>query len=110
VGEIDPMIYGGFIEHMGRCIYGGIFDPGNSLRMRMDSVPTSCKPYAICRCPFSVGRVATSHPAIIGWRGSAPGKPSPPDRSGLGWRGSNAVGTDEFIEYCRRVGPNRISV
>lgn len=29
VSEVDPRIYGGFTEHMGRCIYGGIYDPGN---------------------------------------------------------------------------------
>src|SRR3990172_1747242 len=30
-GRISPLIYGQFIEHMGRCIYGGIFDPGSDL-------------------------------------------------------------------------------
>ena len=27
----DPMIYGGFIEHLGRQIYGGFFEPGSPL-------------------------------------------------------------------------------
>ena len=27
----DPMIFGGFIEHFGRQIYGGLFDPGSPL-------------------------------------------------------------------------------
>src|SRR3954470_1788178 len=27
VGEISPRIFGGFAEHLGRCIYGGIYDP-----------------------------------------------------------------------------------
>ncbi|HKA51833.1 MAG TPA: alpha-N-arabinofuranosidase, partial [Candidatus Dormibacteraeota bacterium] len=31
LGEVDPRIYGGFIEHLGRCIYGGIFDEGSPL-------------------------------------------------------------------------------
>lgn len=30
-GRISPLIYGQFIEHMGRCIYGGIFDPDSPL-------------------------------------------------------------------------------
>ena len=30
-GRINPRIYGQFIEHMGRCIYGGVFEPGSSL-------------------------------------------------------------------------------
>lgn len=31
IADINPNIYGGFVEHMGRCIYGGIYDPSSSL-------------------------------------------------------------------------------
>lgn len=27
IGDISPFLFGGFAEHMGRCIYGGIYDP-----------------------------------------------------------------------------------
>ena len=27
IGEIDKRIYGSFIEHLGRAIYGGIYEP-----------------------------------------------------------------------------------
>ncbi|MBC7850047.1 MAG: hypothetical protein H7Y31_09925 [Chitinophagaceae bacterium] len=30
VGEIDKNLYGNFTEHLGRCIYGGIYEPGSS--------------------------------------------------------------------------------
>jgi len=30
-GRISPLIYGQFIEHMGRCIYGGVFEPDSPL-------------------------------------------------------------------------------
>ena len=26
IGNVDPRIFGGFIEHMGRCVYEGIYD------------------------------------------------------------------------------------
>ena len=26
-GKTDKRIYGSFVEHLGRCVYGGIFDP-----------------------------------------------------------------------------------
>ena len=29
VGRIDPRIYGSFIEHLGRAVYGGIYEPGH---------------------------------------------------------------------------------
>ena len=31
IGEIDKKIYGNFAEHLGRCIYGGIYDEKSNL-------------------------------------------------------------------------------
>ncbi len=31
LGSIDPNLYGNFVEHLGRCIYGGIYDEGSRL-------------------------------------------------------------------------------
>ena len=40
IGEIDKRIYGSFIEHLGRAVYGGIYEPGHpeadSLGFRKD--------------------------------------------------------------------------
>jgi alpha-N-arabinofuranosidase len=29
VGKTDPRLFGSFVEHLGRCVYGGIFEPGH---------------------------------------------------------------------------------
>ena len=29
--RVNPMIFGQFIEHLGRCIYGGIYEEGSPL-------------------------------------------------------------------------------
>ena len=29
VGEVDPRLYGSFVEHLGRCVYDGIYEPGH---------------------------------------------------------------------------------
>ena len=29
IGQIDPRMYGSFIEHLGRAVYGGIYEPGH---------------------------------------------------------------------------------
>ena len=29
VGQVDPRLYGAFVEHLGRAIYGGIYEPGH---------------------------------------------------------------------------------
>ena len=30
IGDTDPRLFGSFIEHLGRGVYGGIFQPGHS--------------------------------------------------------------------------------
>src|ERR1700694_597581 len=57
ISDIDPMIYGNFIEHLGRCIDGGVFQEGspfgcerlNSLFEGWYSVywQVSCRPPAV---------------------------------------------------------------
>ena len=27
IGQIDENLYGNFVEHLGRCVYGGVYDP-----------------------------------------------------------------------------------
>jgi len=27
ISKVDPRIYGSFVEHLGRCVYGGIYEP-----------------------------------------------------------------------------------
>ena len=34
IGEVHPHLFGNFAEHLGRCIYGGIWDEGNPSPMR----------------------------------------------------------------------------
>src|SRR4026208_1760207 len=29
VGKTDPRLFGSFVEHLGRCVYGGIYEPGH---------------------------------------------------------------------------------
>lgn len=38
LGQRDPMIYGHFIEHFHRQIYGGVYDPVIRSQMRTDCV------------------------------------------------------------------------
>ena len=30
IGPISPAIFGSFVEHMHRCVYGGIYEPGSA--------------------------------------------------------------------------------
>ena len=31
LGTVNPNVFGHFIEHLGRCIYGGVYEPGSPL-------------------------------------------------------------------------------
>src|SRR5262245_12929846 len=31
IGEVHPHLFGNFAEHLGRCIYGGLYEPGSPL-------------------------------------------------------------------------------
>ncbi len=34
IGAVDPRIFGGFLEHMGRAVYEGVYDPDSRPRRR----------------------------------------------------------------------------
>lgn len=105
IGAIDPMIYGGFIEHMGRCIYGGIYDPGNPLSdedgFRKDTLQAVRDlQMPVIRWPggnFSSG---------YHWMDGIGPREKRPARVELAWGSveSNAIGTDEYLAWCRKVG------
>jgi alpha-N-arabinofuranosidase len=105
IGEIDKKIYGNFTEHLGRCIYGGIYDPASAEAdadgFRKDVIDASKKlNVSILRWPggnFSSG---------YHWEDGIGPRNGRPKRVDLAWGDveSNQVGTDEFIKFCRKVG------
>ncbi|UOR03632.1 hypothetical protein MUN82_11800 [Hymenobacter aerilatus] len=98
LGEISPLIYGQFIEHLGRAIYGGIYDDRKH-RFRPDVLEKvrELKP-PLLRYP---GGTVTK---IYHWKDGV-GKHRPV-RKNLIWGGldNNHVGTDEFMQYCQKLG------
>jgi len=104
-GEIDPNIYGNFVEHLGRCIYGGLYEPGSSLSdekgYRRDVLEaTRALNTSVVRWPGG-NFVSGYH-----WEDGIGPQSERPTRIDLAWgfRESNAFGTDEFVEWCRRAG------
>jgi alpha-N-arabinofuranosidase len=102
IGAVNPNIYGQFIEHLGRCIYGGLFEPGSPLSdvsgFRtdvLDAVRTLRVP--LLRWPGG-NFVSGYH-----WQDGIGPAAARPSRRDTAWRKfeSNQFGTDEFIDYCR---------
>lgn len=102
-GEIDKNIYGNFVEHLGRCIYGGLYEPGSPLSdekgYRRDVLEgTRALNTSVVRWPGG-NFVSGYH-----WEDGIGPQADRPTRIDLAWgfRESNAFGTDEFVEWCRR--------
>ncbi len=104
ISDIDRNIFGGFAEHLGRCIYGGIFDPDSPFAdehgLRKDVLA------ALERLQLPVIRYPGGN-FVSGYRwmdGVGPFSERPV-RTDLAWQAidTNHFGTNEFINFCRRL-------
>jgi len=109
LGEISPLIFGGFAEHMGRCIYEGIYDPqsphADEHSLRRDVMA------ALRELNFRVIRYPGGN-FLSGYRwldGVGP-REKRPTRRDLAWHSieTNQFGPDEFIEFCHALGTQPI--
>ena len=99
-GEIDPRVYGHFVEHLERCVYGGIWTE-NGERLRADSLSLirELRPPVI---RYPGGNFASGYH----WEDGIGPRGQRPPRFDKAWQvsESNQVGTDEFVQFCRDVG------
>ncbi len=99
----SPMIFGGFIEHFHRQIYGGLFEPGSPLsddRGFRKDVIEAVKELKVSVVRWPGGCFASGYH----WKdGVGPGRKPTPDPV-WGVEDPNTFGTDEFVEWCRLVG------
>jgi alpha-L-arabinofuranosidase len=102
VGEIDPRLYGSFIEHLGRAIYGGFYEPehptANEFGFRQDVLEMVQElDSPIVRYPG--GNFVSGY----NWEDGIGPKSQRPHRLELAWRTveTNQFGTNEFIDWCR---------
>ncbi|THF69723.1 alpha-N-arabinofuranosidase [Deinococcus sp. Arct2-2] len=105
IGEISPLIFGGFAEHMGRCIYEGIYDPESPLSdergLRLDVLAALRETnYRIMRYPG--GNFVSGYR----WTDGIGPKANRPRRRALAWRSieTNQFGPHEFMEFARELG------
>ena len=90
---------------MGRCIYGGIYDPGNPLSDENGFRKDVIEAMKDLNCPV-VRYPGGNFCATYRWMDGIGPKEKRPKKSELAWLGveSNQFGTDEFIKWCRVVG------
>lgn len=104
LGNISRDIFGGFIEHLGRCIYGGIYDPGSPLSdengLRKD-VMQALKRLQIPLVRYPGGNFVSGYR----WQDGIGPLEDRPTRVDMAWNATdtNHFGTNEFIDFCRKV-------
>lgn len=102
--EIDDRLFGSFIEHLGRAVYGGIYEPDHPGAdvdgFRTDVLELVRELHVpIVRYPGG------NYVSAFNWEdGIGPGE-SRPRRLDLAWRSvePNWVGVDEFARWARKV-------
>lgn len=105
IAPVDPRVFGGFLEHMGRAVYQGVFDPDSPHAdedgFRRD-VLSALEPlkYTVMRYPG--GNFASGYHWLDG---VGPREARPTVRE-LAWQSiePNQFGTGEFIALCRQMG------
>ncbi|HEU5101289.1 MAG TPA: alpha-N-arabinofuranosidase [Roseiflexaceae bacterium] len=102
IGAISPLLFGGFAEHMGRCVYGGLYDPSSSQAdergFRRD-VQQALREMRLSILRYPGGNMLSGYD----WRDGVGPKEQRPRRRELAWQSieTNQFGTNEFIDYCR---------
>lgn len=105
IGEIDRRLYGSFIEHMGRAVYGGIYQPdhptANDKGFRQD-VMELVKELSVPLIRYPGGNFVSG----FNWEDSVGPIAERPKRLDLAWRSleTNQVGVHEFAAWCQEVG------
>lgn len=102
VSKIDPRIYGSFIEHLGRAVYEGIYEPGhptaNEQGFRQDVIDVITE-LNVPLVRYPGGNFVSG----FKWEDSIGPREERPKRLELAWKSieTNEVGLHEFMEWSR---------
>ncbi len=105
IAEIDKRIYGSFIEHLGRAIYGGIYEPSHPTAdengFRQDVIEL-VKELQVPIIRYPGGNFVSGY----NWEDGVGQKEQRPRRLDLAWRSveTNEIGLNEFMDWAKMVG------
>jgi alpha-L-arabinofuranosidase len=105
VAEVNPRIFGSFVEHMGRCVYSGISEPehpgADAFGLRAD-VADLTQELGVSVVRYPGGNFVSNYR----WEDGVGPVAERPTRLDLAWRSieTNEFGLNEFLQWSRRVG------
>jgi alpha-L-arabinofuranosidase len=106
VGQVNPRLFGSFVEHLGRCVYTGIFEPdhptADEAGIRTD-VLQLVRELGVTAIRYPGGNFVSGYK----WEDSVGPKDDRPRRLDLAWRSteSNRFGLSEYIAFLKKIGP-----
>ncbi|MBE5927931.1 MAG: alpha-N-arabinofuranosidase [Lachnospiraceae bacterium] len=104
-GKVDPRIYGSFIEHLGRAVYEGIYQPGSpfadEMGLRKDTIEL-VKELNVPVTRYPGGNFVSAY----NWEDSVGPVNERPKRPELAWQviESNEFGLNEFMTWAKLAG------
>jgi len=105
LAPLDRRVFGTFVEHMGRCVYGGIFEPGHP------TADTNGFRQDVLALTRELGATIVRYPggnflSGYNWEDGVGPREQRPRRLDLAWGSTetNEFGTNEFITWCKAVG------
>ncbi len=103
VSSVDDRIYGSFIEHLGRAVYGGIYQPGQKTAdgqgFRQD-VAELVRGLGVPVVRYPGGNFVSGYH----WEDGVGPKENRPEKLELAWQvvESNQFGLNEFMDWCKK--------
>jgi len=104
IGRVDPRIFGGFLEHMGRAVYEGVYEPdsphADADGFRKD-VLEALRRLSMTAVRYPGGNFASGYH----WQHGVGARDQRPTVRELAWQSiePNQFGTDEFIRLCQKM-------
>src|SRR5689334_5455002 len=104
IGQVDQRIFGGFLEHMGRAVYEGVYDPQSEHAdkdgFRSDTLG-ALQRLNMTAMRYPGGNFASGYH----WQDGIGPRDQRPIIRELAWLSTepNQIGTDEFMQLCQRM-------
>ena len=105
VGAIDRRLFGSFVEHLGRCVYDGIYEPSHPAAdedgFRTD-VLDLVRELGVSTVRYPGGNFVSGYR----WEDGVGPREDRPRRRDLAWHSTetNEIGLDEFASWARKAG------
>ncbi|MFE2644917.1 alpha-N-arabinofuranosidase [Streptomyces nigra] len=105
VGDVDPRLFGSFVEHLGRCVYTGVFEPDHPTAddrgLRRD-VLALVRELGVTVVRYPGGNYVSAHR----WEDSVGPAHERPRRLDPAWHSTetNRFGLSEYRDFLRKAG------